>query len=82
MEVPLTEVLLPRIAVGVELHEAERPVPPREHTQLGKRDRVIATEGEREDTRVDERPHRLFDLRIGALGVPRRHRQVTVVDDR
>src|SRR5207253_2773344 len=55
VEVALAEVLLPGVAVRVQLDEAERPVAAREDAQLGQRDRVVAAERERECVRVDER---------------------------
>ena len=82
MEVALAEVLVPRVAVGVELDERERPVPAREHAQLGERDRVVAAESEREDAGLDERREPLLDLAVRALGVSRRDRHVAVVHDR
>ena len=82
VEVALAEVLVPRVAVRVELDERERPVLAREHAQLGERDRVVAAESEREDAGVDERRERLLDLAVRALGVARRDRHVAVVDDR
>ena len=82
MEVALAEVLVPRVRVGVELHERERPVLRGEHPQLGERDRVVAAHRRREDPRVDDRCERLLDLAVGALRVAGRHRQIAVVDDR
>ena len=81
MEEPLTEVLVPGVAVGVQLDERERAMPARQRAQLGQRDGVVAAEREREDAGIDERCERLLHLAIGAFGVARRDRHVAVVDD-
>ena len=52
MKVLLPEVLLPDVAVRVELHECERPVLARERAQLGERDRMVAAERRDEDARA------------------------------
>ena len=82
MEVALVEVLVPRVAVRVELHERQRAVLLCDHAQLGQRDRVVAAEREREDARVDDRREPLLDAPVRPLGVARRDGQVAVVDDR
>ncbi len=82
VEVALVEVLVPRVAVGIELDERKRPVALRDDAQLGERDRVVAAEGEREDAGLDNRRERLLDAPVRALGVSRRDRQIAVVDDR
>ena len=82
MEVALVEVLVPGVAVGVELDERERAVAPGDDAQLGKRDRVVAAQCEREDACVDDGRERLLDTPVRALRVPGRDGQVAVVDDR
>src|SRR5439155_24860027 len=70
VEVPLVEVLVPRVRVRVELDERHLPVPAREGAELRERDRVVAAEDEREDTGVDERSESSLDPLVRALGVP------------
>src|SRR5437764_3767066 len=82
VEEALAEVLVPRVAVGVELDECERTMAACEDAQLGERDGVIAAEREREDAALDERGESFLDLAVGALGVARRDGHVAVVDDR
>ena len=82
VEVALVEVLVPGVAVGVELDERERAVPLRDDAQLGERDRVVAAEREREGAGLHHGRQRLLDAPVRALGVPGRNRQVAVVDDR
>ncbi len=54
----------------------------RERTQLGKRDRVVAAEGEREAPAVTTGSDRLLDLRRTCAPCRPARRAVAVVDDR
>src|SRR3954468_24054563 len=81
VEVALAEVLLPRVAVRVELHERHRPVALRKRTELREGDGMVAAECREEDAALDERRQRLLDLRVRALRVAGRDGDVAVVDD-
>ena len=82
MEVLLAEVRLPRVGVRVELDECEWAMTLRKHAQLGEGDRVVAAERNGEDSCLDDRCQSLDDLRIRALGVAGRNRQIAVIHDR
>ena len=81
VEVALVEVLVPRVAVGIELHERERAVTFRDCPQLGERDRVVAAEAQGGHACLDERREPLFDAGEAPGSVARRHRDIAVVDD-
>ena len=81
MEVPLPEVLLPRVGVRVELNERHRAVPTRHRAQLRERDRVVSAERDRKDAALYDGDEAFFDLRVRSLRVAGRDRKVAVVDD-
>ena len=71
VEVALAVVLLPRVGVGVEQHDAERPVDGGVRAQLAEHDRVVAAERDRRRAGAHHRLELRGDLRRGPLRVAR-----------
>ena len=71
MEVALAVVLVPRVGVRVEQHDADRPVHRGLGAQLAEHDRVVAAEHQRHRAGREQRGEPVGDLRRGALRVAR-----------
>jgi hypothetical protein len=78
----LSPVGVPCVGVGVEQHHPDRAVLGGVGAQLAQDDRVIPADDQRHSARLEHRGQRLGDLARSPLGVARRGRDVTAVDDR
>ena len=77
-----SEVRVPDVVVGVQVHEAERPVHRRRGAQLGERDGVVAADPERDRPAAVDRLGVGLDARQRVLDVARHGRRVAVVHAR
>ena len=75
------EVLVPGVRMGVEVDQAEPPVPPRERPEDRERDGMIASHGQRHHARRDERVDLALDRGEGSLDGDRHDVHVAVVGD-
>ena len=82
VEVALAVVLLPGVGVGVEQHDADRPVDRRVRAQLAEHDRVVAAERRAGDAGAQHRRRAAPRSAPWSLGVARCDVQVAEVDDR
>ena len=78
----LAEVLVPGVAVRVEVDQRQRAVPGGVGAELGERDGVVAAEDDREHAGVDERAEALLGELVGADRVARGELEVARVDAR
>src|SRR2546428_704143 len=73
------EVLVPRVRVGVEVDEPDRPVAARERSQDRQRHRVIAADPDGHRAVGEDLAHVPLDRRVGALDRDRHHVHIAAV---
>src|SRR5262245_50000004 len=81
VEILRAEVLVPAIRVAIEMDEPHRAVAPRDRTQDGQRDRMVAAHADGDDVRVEELANLLLDHLEGALDGNGHDVDVAVVGD-
>src|SRR5207245_1166247 len=82
VRVRLAEILLRRVAVGIELDEADLAMHLRERTQLRQSDRMVPSEVDRDDPSLDNLEKAGGDPAVRLLHIARDHGQIAVVADR
>ena len=76
-----TEHLAPRVGVGIEMNEPDRPATGRDRVDARLGDRVVAAESQRERTRIRDLSDQQLDGSMRRVGIGRHHGGIAVVDD-
>ena len=78
--VALAPVVVPGIGVGIEIDQADRPVALGDRPQLSQRDRMVSSDGERNDLGSEDRAEPFVDHFVRGLHVPGDHGEIARVD--
>src|SRR5438093_12609837 len=80
MGVALSPVVIPSVGVRVEIDQADRTVALVDRPKLGKRDRMISSDDERDQPGIDHRAEPFLDHLVRGLDVYRNYGEVPCID--